>query len=115
MLVSYVLAAFNFDPYTPPFVVVSQPVLLGTLNEIFHDTRGILYAIDEKTFFIQNFEYDGQGVSKLLSRLATFILIPTSFTCLSLIFHIVVYIYVYLNGQRVDASGGGTIINWSPT
>ena len=64
------MAAFDIDPYTP-FLrdtnIVSQPVLLGTLDPIFHETRGILYAIDEKTFFIQNFEYDGQGVSKFIT------------------------------------------------
>lgn len=45
-------------------LVVPQAVLLGTLDPIFHETRGVLYALDEKTFFIQNFGYDGQGVSK---------------------------------------------------
>jgi len=45
-------------------LVESQPVLLGTLRPIFHETSGRLYAIDEKTFFIENFMYDGQGVSK---------------------------------------------------
>ena len=26
-----------------------------------------------------------------------------------------VYVYVYLHGQRVTSSGGGTTINWSTT
>ena len=29
--------------------------------------------------------------------------------------YIVVYVYVYLNGQTVNQAGGGTIINWSET
>ena len=42
----------------------SQPVFLGTLPNLEHDTSGKLYAIDEKTFFIQDFTYDGFGPSE---------------------------------------------------
>lgn len=45
-------------------LAASQPVFLGTLTPLQHGTRGKLYAIDEKTFFIQDFEYDGQGPSE---------------------------------------------------
>ena len=44
--------------------VVSQSVFLGSLREFYHQTRGDLYAINEKTFFIDNFNYDGTGDSK---------------------------------------------------
>lgn len=42
-----------------------QPVYLGRLPNLQHQTRGELYAIDEKTFFIQDFEYDGTGPGEL--------------------------------------------------
>ena len=45
-------------------LAASQPVFLGTLTPLQHGTRGKLYAINEKTFFIQDFEYDGQGPSE---------------------------------------------------
>ena len=28
---------------------------------------------------------------------------------------IAVFVYVYLTGQTVDRTGGGIVINWSPT
>ena len=47
------------------FNTASQPpVLLGALTTLSHQTSGTLYAIDEKTFFIQDFTYDGLGISK---------------------------------------------------
>ncbi|XP_065916179.1 protein Skeletor, isoforms B/C-like [Dysidea avara] len=62
-------------------------VLIGSLPNIQHGVQGTLYAVDETSLLIRNFEYDGQG--------------PT------------VYVYVYRRGVRVDSSGGGIIINWS--
>ena len=34
---------------------------IGQLPNLAHGIRGTLYAIDETTFFIKDFEYDGQG------------------------------------------------------
>ena len=51
-------------------------MFLGSLRVLQHQTRGDLYAINEKTFFIDGFNYDGLGVCKcnndisLLLRLA---------------------------------------------
>ena len=42
-----------------------QSVLLGSFRTLQHQVRGDLYAIDEKTIRIENFRYDGTGVSKL--------------------------------------------------
>ena len=39
-------------------------MFLGDLVTHFHQVRGGLYAIDEKTFFIENFNYDGAGISE---------------------------------------------------
>ena len=82
-------------------------MFLGDLRPLQHQTSGKLYAIDEKTFFIQNFNYDGLG--------------PSEYNWLTLIhvdypqYIIAVFVYVYLTGQTVDRRGGGTVINWSPT
>ncbi|XP_065916181.1 protein Skeletor, isoforms B/C-like [Dysidea avara] len=61
-------------------------VLIGSLPNFQHGVRGTLYAVDETTLLIRNFEYDGLG--------------PT------------VYAYVYRRGVNVRASGGGIVINW---
>ena len=45
-------------------LAVSQPVFLGTLTPLQHQIQGRLYAIDQKTFFIQDFGYDGTGIGK---------------------------------------------------
>ncbi|GFS53768.1 cytochrome b561, DM13 and DOMON domain-containing protein At5g54830 [Nephila pilipes] len=34
---------------------------IGTFNTHFHDVRGDVYAVNEKTLFINNFNYDGRG------------------------------------------------------
>ena len=44
----------------------SQRVSLGSFRRINHQIAGNLFAIDEKTIRIENFQYDGTGVSKLL-------------------------------------------------
>ena len=36
-------------------------VEIGQLPTLQHGVRGTLYALDETTFFIEDFEYDGQG------------------------------------------------------
>ncbi|XP_065916178.1 protein Skeletor, isoforms B/C-like [Dysidea avara] len=76
------------------FAIVTQlvsyskgEVLIGILPNIHHGVRGTLYAVDETTLLIRNFEYDGQGPSA--------------------------YAYVYRRGATVRATGGGIIINWS--
>ena len=90
-------------------LAVSQPVLLGALTPILHEISGTLYAIDEKTFFIQNFRYDGQGVSKFNPSTDYSRQYSYKFIALG------VYVYIYLTGQTVDRSGGGTTINWNST
>ncbi len=35
--------------------------LIGKLNKYMHDVSGEVYAVDESTIFIKNFNYDGQG------------------------------------------------------
>ena len=42
-----------------------QGVLLGSFRTLQHLVRGDVYAIDEKTIRIENFRYDGTGISKL--------------------------------------------------
>ena len=42
-----------------------QGLLLGSFRTLQHQVRGDVYAIDEKTIRIENFRYDGTGVSKL--------------------------------------------------
>ena len=37
---------------------------IGNLPNEQHGVRGTLFALDETTFFIRNFEYDGQGPSE---------------------------------------------------
>jgi len=37
---------------------------IGNLPNLQHGVRGTLFALDETTFFIRNFEYDGLGPSK---------------------------------------------------
>lgn len=34
---------------------------MGKLNKLFHEVSGDVYAVDENTIFIKNFNYDGQG------------------------------------------------------
>ena len=34
---------------------------IGQLPNYQHGTQGTLYAVDETTFVIEDFEYDGQG------------------------------------------------------
>ncbi|XP_065916173.1 protein Skeletor, isoforms B/C-like [Dysidea avara] len=61
---------------------------IGRLPTLQHGVRGTLFALDETTFFIRNFEYDGQG--------------PT------------VYVYIFRRGVTVSRfqNGGGIKINW---
>ena len=53
--------------------------------------------------------------SRLATRYSSYQCNLTQLYIYILIFHIAVYIYVYLNGQTVNYGGGGTIINWTPT
>lgn len=41
-----------------------QGAYLGKLNTYAHQVTGEVYAIDEHTFFIKNFFYDGLGQGK---------------------------------------------------
>ncbi|PRD25448.1 UNVERIFIED_CONTAM: Skeletor [Trichonephila clavipes] len=34
---------------------------LGTFNTHFHEVKGDVYAVNDKTLFISNFNYDGRG------------------------------------------------------
>lgn len=36
--------------------------LIGPLNSYHHQVSGDIYAVDESTFLIQNFNYDGNGI-----------------------------------------------------
>ena len=40
---------------------LGAPVEIGRLPNYQHGIRGTLYALDETTLFIEDFEYDGQG------------------------------------------------------
>ena len=51
----------HLNSVTQLSLIGSFPVFLGMLTPLQHQTSGRLYAIDEKTFFIQNFNYDGLG------------------------------------------------------
>ena len=88
-------------------------MFLGNLPELQHDTSGKLYAIDEKTFLIQDFQYDGLGPgeseSQKCRRVRRMLLASYMLNTLA------VYVYVYLKGVTVDRFRGGIIINWSPT
>ena len=45
----------------PSDFILGAPVEIGQLPNLQHGVRGTLYAVDETTFFIEDFEYDGQG------------------------------------------------------
>ena len=45
-----------------------QGVRLGSFRTLQHQVRGDVFAIDEKTIRIENFRYDGTGISKLINQ-----------------------------------------------
>lgn len=42
---------------------------LGPLSQLHHAVSGDVYAVDSRTLFIKNFNYDGEGPGKSLIRL----------------------------------------------
>ena len=62
----------------------AQRRLIGTLPNLQHQVSGTLYAEGDRTFVIENFNYDGLG--------------PDAF------------IYVYETGVTVSRRGGGLIV-----
>lgn len=40
---------------------------IGFLETLFHDVSGYLYAVDEYTFCIADFNYDGAGPGKVFA------------------------------------------------
>lgn len=61
------VASYYTDILSLTAAIQQQPVILGSLTTLFHQTRGTVYAINEKTFYIENFDYDGQGIGKSVS------------------------------------------------
>ena len=57
LLLSYTISYFFI--WSPP--ILGAPVEIGRLPNLQHGIRGTLYALDETTLFIKEFEYDGQG------------------------------------------------------
>ena len=88
-------------------------MFLGNLPELQHDTSGKLYAIDEKTFLIQDFQYDGLGPGE--SELRRHWNAGEYGKYYYMLNILAVYVYVYLKGVTVNRFSGGIIINWSPT
>ena len=41
---------------------------IGDLQTLAHEVRGKVYVVDDETFFIRNFHYDGQGPGKPLKK-----------------------------------------------
>ena len=79
---------------TPPSVLhvllpAAQRRLIGSLPTLQHRVSGTLYAEGERTFVIENFNYDGLG--------------PDAF------------VYVYEKGAAVRESGGGLIVKLPDT
>lgn len=48
---------------------------IGPLSQLHHGVSGEVYAVDSRTLFIKNFNYDGEGPGKLLLLLIIFIYI----------------------------------------
>ena len=74
---------------TPPSLLnvllpAAQRRLIGTLPTLQHRVSGTLYAEGDRTFVIENFNYDGLG--------------PDAF------------VYVYEKGVTVSRRGGGLIV-----
>lgn len=42
---------------------------LGPLSQLEHGVSGDVYAVDSRTLFIKNFNYDGEGPGKLYNFL----------------------------------------------
>ena len=71
----------------PPFAVLlptAQRREIGTLPTLEHRVSGTLYAEGDRTFVIENFNYDGFGPA--------------------------VFVYVYEKGATVSETGGGLIV-----
>lgn len=45
---------------------------LGALSELHHGVSGDVYAVDSRTLFLKNFNYDGEGPGKFRSFLLIF-------------------------------------------
>jgi hypothetical protein len=64
-LVAIILALINIAlsqlPGGQRVKEVYYGTLIGKLNKYMHDVSGEVYAVDESTIFIKNFNYDGQG------------------------------------------------------
>lgn len=43
---------------------------LGPLSQLEHGVSGDVYAVDSRTLFIKNFNYDGEGPGKLYNFLS---------------------------------------------
>lgn len=41
---------------------------IGPLSQLHHGLSGDVYAVDSRTLFLKNFNYDGQGPGKVLHR-----------------------------------------------
>lgn len=52
---------------------------LGPLSELHHAVSGDVYAVDSRTLFIKNFNYDGEGPGKASLRLFSFNFTSTVF------------------------------------
>lgn len=45
---------------------------LGQLSQLDHGVSGDVYAVDSRTLFIKNFNYDGEGPGKIDSLISLF-------------------------------------------
>lgn len=55
---------FFFFLFTAPAQTKYYGIHVGDFRTQAHDVRGTVYIVDERTLFVQNFHYDGQGPGK---------------------------------------------------
>lgn len=87
-------------------------VLVGNLPTLAHRVSGRLYIEDERTLFIENFNYDGAGPGELATRVSMHcsIEVVQSLTACPL-FHIAdAFHYYYEVGVTPVRTGGGIIL-----
>ena len=63
------------------YCVVAEKIKIGELENLHHGVSGSVFAADDNTLVIENFNYDGAGSKAIISRSSSFILFHSSSRC----------------------------------